>query len=398
MEHLISVIIPVFNKEKRLANAIESVLKNKNECQIIIVDDGSTDMSGEIADKYAENYKNIRVIHQDNQWVYAAFNNGIKATSTEYFYILNADDQLYENSIDIMISLLKKHKYPDVIWTRCELFYGGDLDNNWKMIPMDAGNISETIMRTKNEVLNNWPYLFENRFVENQANLYRRELALKHQFRNDVYAADGLFNIQIANDIKSAIIMDKPVYKYYRYAAINENISNGKFYPYQHNLNNEIFNGHKQILEKLKTYNESKKVLCAWRLLEFMSELNILCSNECKYSLENKIDHILGEFYDEIILSSAKCLGREKEIEGRVLFFLRNLFLKETIDSNSRYYFAYQLIQGLNRFENDEKDIEIIEKAVNNPLNKNKLGNLFLNDLRVTNNEKDNDYARERIF
>ena len=97
IEPIISVIVPVYNKEKRIENAVDSVVKtNHGNYEVIIVDDGSTDESGKIADNLANKYKKVRVIHQDNQWVYAAFNRGIKEASGKYIYILNADDQLYD--------------------------------------------------------------------------------------------------------------------------------------------------------------------------------------------------------------------------------------------------------------------------------------------------------------
>jgi glycosyltransferase involved in cell wall biosynthesis len=66
-----SVIIPVYNIEKYIRKSVESVLDKENgtEFEVILVDDGSTDSSGEICDTLAKENRRVRVIHQENGWV-----------------------------------------------------------------------------------------------------------------------------------------------------------------------------------------------------------------------------------------------------------------------------------------------------------------------------------------
>ena len=87
----ISIIVPVYNSEKYLYKCIESVVsQNPVECEMILVDDGSTDKSLDMMNKAAEKYPYIRVMHQTNQGVSMARNTGLKAASGEwiYFWIL----------------------------------------------------------------------------------------------------------------------------------------------------------------------------------------------------------------------------------------------------------------------------------------------------------------------
>jgi glycosyltransferase involved in cell wall biosynthesis len=78
---LVSVIIPVYNREKFLAEAIDSVLaQTYRPIEIIVIDDGSTDKSGEIARSYAE----TKYIYQDNQGVSVARNIGVDAAQGEF--------------------------------------------------------------------------------------------------------------------------------------------------------------------------------------------------------------------------------------------------------------------------------------------------------------------------
>ena len=89
-----SVIIPVYNVEKYLERCLDSVVtQDYNDFEVIIVDDGSTDESGEICDRYAKEYDNIRVIHQSNMGLSGARNTGIKNSGGEYILFLDSDDQ-----------------------------------------------------------------------------------------------------------------------------------------------------------------------------------------------------------------------------------------------------------------------------------------------------------------
>ena len=109
MNYLVSVIIPVYNCEKYLERAIESVVCQSlfSECELILVDDGSADNSPAICDRYSEKYDNISVIHQQNAGVSVARNNGIKASTGEWICFLDSDDYLLPDALSLT------HNYPD---------------------------------------------------------------------------------------------------------------------------------------------------------------------------------------------------------------------------------------------------------------------------------------------
>lgn len=91
----ISTIIPVYNVEQYIEQAIDSVLNQTlNDIEIILVDDGSTDNSGLILDEYAEKYPNCHVYHQENQGQAVARNNALKHATGEYITFLDADDYI----------------------------------------------------------------------------------------------------------------------------------------------------------------------------------------------------------------------------------------------------------------------------------------------------------------
>lgn len=90
----ISFILPIYNVDLYLANAIESILKQEISKEIILVDDGSTDESLNIALMYAKQYSFIYVIHSKNKGVSTARNTGLRLAKGEYIVFIDPDDTL----------------------------------------------------------------------------------------------------------------------------------------------------------------------------------------------------------------------------------------------------------------------------------------------------------------
>ena len=87
---MISVIVPVYNVTNYISRCVESVLcQSMQDFELILVDDGSTDGSGEICDSYANKDDRICVIHQENQGLSAARNRGLKEAKGEYIAFID---------------------------------------------------------------------------------------------------------------------------------------------------------------------------------------------------------------------------------------------------------------------------------------------------------------------
>lgn len=99
----ISIVVPVYNVEKYLDNSITHIINQTYEnLEIILVDDGSTDRSGQICDKYAEKDSRIRVIHKKNGGSSSARNCGIEAATGDYIGFLDADDYADETMYEVL--------------------------------------------------------------------------------------------------------------------------------------------------------------------------------------------------------------------------------------------------------------------------------------------------------
>lgn len=126
---MLYVIIPVYNCEKYLEEAVSSVLAQPwKDIRIVIVDDGSTDASGQIADSLAAQHEAVTVLHQKNGGVSAARNAGIEHVIRQdtaldgYIAFLDADDLWAKNAVDEEIAaLMRAHEYDLLCFNMCHV-------------------------------------------------------------------------------------------------------------------------------------------------------------------------------------------------------------------------------------------------------------------------------------
>lgn len=117
-----SVIIPVYNAVKYLEPCLDSVLAQEGEAsyEVILVDDGSTDTSGAICDRYAARYENFRVLHTENYGLPSARNHGLEHAEGEYVLFLDADDLWKPELLSTVAALVTAR--PDMVLFQTERF------------------------------------------------------------------------------------------------------------------------------------------------------------------------------------------------------------------------------------------------------------------------------------
>lgn len=107
---LISIIIPVYNVEKYLRVCLDSVINQSySDYEVILVDDGSTDSSPAICDKYCSKDNRFQVIHQENMGLASARNTGIRAAKGDYMYFIDSDDCIHPDLLKIMVSAAESY-------------------------------------------------------------------------------------------------------------------------------------------------------------------------------------------------------------------------------------------------------------------------------------------------
>jgi len=109
----LSIIIPVYNVEEYIDRCLQNIFKqgiSTNDYEVILVNDGSTDKSVEIANKHKKARPNIHIIHQENSGPGVARNTGIDNAKGDYIYFLDADDYLIENSLAMLLDCAEKEQ------------------------------------------------------------------------------------------------------------------------------------------------------------------------------------------------------------------------------------------------------------------------------------------------
>ena len=107
---LISIIVPVYQVRDYVGECVESIRQQTyTNLEILLVDDGSTDGSGEMCDEYARTDERIRVIHQENRGQAGARNTGLDNVQGEYIAFVDSDDLVLPDYIEVLYMLLTKH-------------------------------------------------------------------------------------------------------------------------------------------------------------------------------------------------------------------------------------------------------------------------------------------------
>ena len=121
----LSIIIPIYNVEDTLQRCLESVLTQMDErIEVILIDDGSTDSSGKIAEEMIANKGNCRLIHQTNKGLSAARNAGIEVATGDYLTFVDSDDFVAEGTYDALLAVLAAHPDYDILEYPAMLYYG----------------------------------------------------------------------------------------------------------------------------------------------------------------------------------------------------------------------------------------------------------------------------------
>lgn len=112
----ISVIVPAYNMELYVEKCLDSiVVQNSNKIEIIVVDDGSVDRTGEICDSYAQKYNNINVLHKKNGGLSDARNQAIKIAKGEFLMFIDSDDYVLAGVMMKFLDVIEKNENVDVI-------------------------------------------------------------------------------------------------------------------------------------------------------------------------------------------------------------------------------------------------------------------------------------------
>lgn len=228
---LVSIVVPLYNKSEYIGECLESLgAIPVSECEIIVVNDGSTDSSLDVVNEWAVKLKNLKIINTKNGGVSRARNIGIENASGKYLLFVDADDKLCFSSEFKTISELLADKYLSFINLKC----------NWKN---SANYSSDTVL--KGDIINIPHFLrLEAEVVNSSCNkFFLRERVLE----NDIVFFEGS---HVAEDLNFTL----------KYLAVStESIKLMPHLEYAYNRNelsvsSGVLSNMEQVTEKLKTF------------------------------------------------------------------------------------------------------------------------------------------------
>lgn len=208
-KELISIIMPVYQAKNWLEDSIYSVLRQTYEnYELILVDDGSTDGSGDICDKMAASFQQIHVYHQKNGGVSNARNNGLSHASGEYLMFLDCDDSICENTLEILAHKMKTVEADAVFFGFCRCNRSGLKEN----VVVD---LKEGIYKD-NEIKKAFMKFFDTNIANNiGTKLYKRECLREVRFDETANIYEDIrFCLAAVKGMQSIYFLDKCLYNY----------------------------------------------------------------------------------------------------------------------------------------------------------------------------------------
>jgi len=205
-DHLISVIIPVYNTAAYLPRCLDSILNNTYQnLEVLCVNDGSPDNSLEILKAYAARDSRVKVIDQENGGISVARNRAMAQASGQYIAFVDSDDWVHSRYFEILLNGLQTHNADAAVCREREVW-------SYEEDTVLEGDVCAFRELTRQQI-------FQDHSAKRRVwgRLYRRDLVGQHRFQPEIkLSEDIVFNLGVLfsrNDVK-LIITEAPMYYY----------------------------------------------------------------------------------------------------------------------------------------------------------------------------------------
>lgn len=309
----ISIIVPVYKVEQYLHRCVDSILNQTfTDFELILVDDGSPDKSGQICDDYAENDSRIIVIHQANQGAATARNNGIKTAHGEYIGFVDSDDYISKNHFEYLVNTAIREN-TDIVM--CNYNF---VDQNGNITRMSHGFDTGTVFG-RDEIEN---ILYKNIF--NNENTVGYFSLWNKVFRKDFVTDNNILidkNMSFGEDM--IFIMD--CFRFCKNIAFTENagyyyemLEDGLFSRYSRSFVNDISVCYDRLIKQTSPndYNQKDLVPISLKYWNYVNrQISHIVKNEKRifnmilFTLRNKTVQKIFSVIAGITSEEAKSLG-----------------------------------------------------------------------------------------
>lgn len=330
---MISIIMPVYNSDKYVAQAIQSVLKQSFEdFELIIVDDGSTDNSGFICDEYAKNDSRIIVLHKQNGGVCSARNVGIEKSKGKYITFIDNDDFYEEGFLDILFNEMEQTNADFIKAGRRNIKISSQMD----ILGENICTYKEKSILSRSEFAKKYFDIKKSGILSSIWNgLYKRSLIVNSGIRFDESVKHGnedlIFNCEISLNSDTIEIIPDVIYTHFYRLGHS---TSTKFYPDQIRTR---LNGVELELQIVKDNREQSDLIILEGIRSCFRMLIPLSSmKERKLYIEEMKSRLDFAVLREYPLLSSKNVSKEGKIDlflikhglYELYFMLRKLRLK----------------------------------------------------------------------
>lgn len=209
--YTLSIILPIYNVKDYLERCVESIeVQSFKDYEVILVDDGSTDGSGDLVEKLAKRFINSRVVHKVNGGLSSARNAGLEVATGQYVFMIDSDDWIEANAFETIVNCIKDN--PDIIkFNLIRRPDGNKVYSTAKPGYYDKKAIEEELIRdaiedTGNFIFSAWSHVYKLDFLNKKS--------LRFVSEREIGSEDYLFNTQTYLEADSIIIIKDAIYDY----------------------------------------------------------------------------------------------------------------------------------------------------------------------------------------
>lgn len=280
----VSIIVAVYNVEKYINKCIKSLIDQTYEnIEIILVDDGSSDASPMLCDNWALRDTRIRVIHKKNGGLSDARNAGLNVANGDYVCFVDGDDSVEKKLVSQAYASAKQNDVDIVIYSNYDVTSNGLKTSHNLIYSQDVYRGEKNILQLFKESIGTTPSNLRDYDIgfAPWGKLYKRSLlinnGIKFQSERKLIYEDLMFLLDLIPYIKSASIINEPLYNYYQHSSsLTRSVNSMRFYrikkQYYYLKNNmpykkEIFSN-EEILLRFKRTMLSYIRNCAMRIVD----------------------------------------------------------------------------------------------------------------------------------
>lgn len=289
----VSIIVPIYNSENCLQRCVDSILKQRHtNFELLLINDGSTDSSGAICDKYAKLDFRVRVFHQENRGVSSARNLGLDNARGEWITFVDSDDYVKDGYLVNLISNVKKDKSVDLVISYAEYVYNDGHRREERYQSRVVSN-SIDILFSENDL--NW-------HTSPWAKLYKSEICKYIRFIIGLQIGEDLvFLYTYILSCQKIIVLSNTDYVYYvnNQTSLTKQIHNYEDEMFAYNNVNCVVN--KLIAEK-GIMDKTAIEKLQWIIAYFVRRvLNSIYYGGCKYSYNERMSKIKLQNIDSYV-------------------------------------------------------------------------------------------------